>query len=112
MTGSGLSEADLRTAGEKIQEIAPRLLPRPGEEVFNISGKLLTGVIDAHPLLSALRNSVTADDATPGAGPPPWGATTVLDYADQLPGALLDGITAGAGNFRMRHGLQLSPGAQ
>lgn len=96
VTGSGLSEADLRTAGEKIQEIAPRLLPRPGEEVFNISGKLLLpGVIDAHThFYLRSRNSVTADDAFSGSRAAALGGvTTVLDYADQLPGRpLLDGI--------------------
>ncbi|HCX78594.1 MAG TPA: dihydropyrimidinase, partial [Firmicutes bacterium] len=49
VTGQGLTKADLRTRAEKIEEVGPGLTPRPGEEVLDISGKLLLpGAIDTH----------------------------------------------------------------
>lgn len=96
VTGLGTRKADLRTQGEKIGEVAPDLLPQPGEEVHDISGKLLLpGIIDAHThFLLKSRNSITADDAySASRAAALGGVTTVIDYADLLPHRpMVDGI--------------------
>lgn|SRR5690554_3156571 len=103
VTGQGIQQADLRVSGEHIQEIGTDLAARPGEKVYDISGKLvLPGVIDAHThFLLKSRNTVTADDAYSGSvAAVQGGVTTVIDYADQLPDKpLLAGVEARRRDF-------------
>lgn len=95
VTSREVIRADLRVEGELIKEIG-NLSPLPGEKVYQIEGKLLfPGIIDAHThFLLRARNAVTADDVfSGGRAAALGGVTTVIDYADMLPGQpLLAGI--------------------
>lgn len=104
VSGQGMLQADLRTEGEKVAEVAPDLEPLRGETVYEIPGKLLLpGVIDAHThFCLRSRNSVTADDVYSGSVAAAYGGvTTVIDYADQLPGQpLLEGVISRQRDFQ------------
>lgn len=103
VSGQGIQHADLRVEGELIKEVAPTLEPRLGEKVYDIEGSLLLpGIIDAHTHFHLRsRNTVTADDVySGGQAAARGGVTTVIDYADELPGgSLLDGIDVRCQDF-------------
>ncbi len=90
VTGRSVQKGDLRVSGEKIAEMAPHLPPRKEEEeIIDLEGCfLLPGVIDSHTHFSLeARGAVSDDDPRNGGISALWGGvTTVIDYADFLPG--------------------------
>ena len=97
VTGRETLRADLRVEGEQITEISPELMPIADETVYDVQGKLVfPGIIDAHThFLLRARNAVTADDVySGGIAAAQGGVTTVIDYANQLDGSLVEGVVA------------------
>lgn len=106
----------MRIQGERIDEVAEGLEPRPGEEVLDASGLLvLPGVIDPHTHFALdTGTGPTADDWASGtAAAAAGGVTSVINFATQHPGegfeAALDAVHAQAyGRSRVDYGLHLN----
>lgn len=82
-------KADVLIENEKIIQVAEAIPAPPGAEVLDAEGKyVLPGVIDAHThCLLRSRGTVTADDFYSGTiSAACGGVTTIIDYADQVPG--------------------------
>ncbi len=88
VTPQGCLMADLRTNGESICEIGPRLAPG-NDEVINAAGCLVfPGFIDTHTHLALdVGTAVSADDFESGSRAAILGGTTtILDFATQNKG--------------------------
>lgn len=88
VTADAVELFDLRM-GERIEAIAPSLEQKAGEEVLDVTGCfLLPGVMDAHThfgFKTAFGVTEEAHESSQSAAL--GGVTTVIDYADFLPGA-------------------------
>ncbi len=94
VSGSKTIKGDLRVTGEKISEIGKGLKPFSGEEIYDLEGCFLfPGIIDSHTHFSLeARGEVSDDDPQNGGFSALWGGvTTVIDYADFLPGRSFSG---------------------
>ncbi|MDI7247467.1 MAG: dihydropyrimidinase [Bacillota bacterium] len=90
VTADGEFRADVAVDGEKIVSVGEALPRTPEAVVLDASGKyVLPGVIDVHTHFALRsRGTVTADDFASGTRSAACGGvTTVVDFADQLPGA-------------------------
>ncbi|HYA44776.1 MAG TPA: amidohydrolase family protein, partial [Acidimicrobiales bacterium] len=81
--GAGERRADVRTGNGRVQEVAEGLEPRPREEVYEATGKLVVpGGVDAHTHMQlpvgALR--VSDDFASGTKAAAVGGTTTIIDY--------------------------------
>lgn len=89
----GLNEADVLIIGGKVTEVGRRLVAPQGVEILDASGKfVLPGIIDAHTHfgMKSRNGIITADDFYRGsASAACGGVTTVIDYAEPLPGQSL-----------------------
>ena len=72
--------ADLRIEGEKIVEIAPKIIPEDGEEVIDATGRIvLPGGVDVHTHMSLdLGHVVATDDFYTGTVAAACGGTTTI----------------------------------
>jgi len=89
ITESGEFRADVAVDGEKIVSVGESLPRTPEAVVLDASGKyVVPGVIDAHTHFALRsRGTVTADDFASGTQAAACGGvTTVIDFADQVPG--------------------------
>lgn len=88
----GVRTADLRCDGGVIGTIGENLVPEAGDEVMDASGMyVMPGVIDSHVHYKmAIGNVCTVDNFETGSRSAACGGvTTVVDYADPLPGKSL-----------------------
>lgn len=92
MLEDGLRQVDLRIRDGVFREIGEHLEPRDGETVIDARERcVLPGLIDAHVHYKmCLGNVCTADNFETGSRAAACGGvTTVVDYADHLPGRTL-----------------------
>lgn len=92
VSGKKAWRGDLALEGDKITAVAPRLDPRPGDEVKDAAGCLVfPGFIDPHTHLDMESGGiVTADDFPSGTLAAACGGTTTLvDFATQDKGMTL-----------------------
>jgi dihydropyrimidinase len=94
VNSTGRTQGDLRIRNSTIAEIGPNLVPRPGAQVIDASGKLvLPGGIDPHVHLTPVRTATTpkgADDYTSASlSALAGGKTTIGNFITQVPGESL-----------------------
>lgn len=92
---NGIKEIDIRIKGDKTIELGQKLKPVKGEEEIDARGKyILPGIIDSHTHFQLhSRGTATADNFYHGSiSAACGGVTTIIDYADQLPGSMIDGL--------------------
>ncbi|KKM12788.1 hypothetical protein SY88_01540 [Clostridiales bacterium PH28_bin88] len=100
VSGGRMQQADLAVAGSRVKDIGRRLRPGKGTRVLDAAGRyVLPGIIDAHTHYRLhTRGTVTAEDFFTGTRAAACGGvTTVIDFADQVPGFTL----AEAARWRM-----------
>lgn len=92
ITERGEIRADIAIDNERISAVGSDLANSPKRVLLDASGKyVLPGVIDAHTHFALRsRGTVTADDFQSGTKAAACGGvTTVIDFADQIPGMSL-----------------------